>query len=103
MDFAIVLAAAASVNRFVEFIKPYVDKLKLADDVRNGILVLIAVIAGILIALLSDGAVNVFGGVPRLTPLAGQILTGVIAGLGADVLNAVISLLYGWRDTVASK
>lgn len=103
MDFAVVLAASAAVNRFVEFVKPYVDKLKLADNTRDGVLVLIAVLAGILIALLSDGAVNIFTGVPRLSPLGGQLLTGVLAGLGADVLNAFISLFYGWRDTVTTK
>jgi hypothetical protein len=101
MDFTLVLAAAAAVNRFVEFVKPYVDKLKLADSTRDGVLVLISVLSGILIALLSNGGVNIFSGVSSLTPIAGAILTGVLAGLGADVLNAVISLLYGWRNTVA--
>lgn len=103
MDFALVLAASAAVNRFVEFVKPYVDKLKFSDEVRDGVLVLVAVLVGILIALLSDDAVNVFMGIPRLSPIAGQILTGVLAGLGADVLNAVISLLYGWRDNTDAK
>jgi hypothetical protein len=103
MDFTLVLAAAAAVNRFVEFAKVYVDKLGFTDSVRDGVLVLIAVLSGILIALLSGGAVNLFTSVPTLTPLAGQILTGVLAGLGADVLNAVIGLLYGWRDNTDAK
>lgn len=102
MDFTLVLAAAAAVNRFVEFVKPYVDKLKFTDDVRDGVLVLVAVLAGILIGLLVP-AVNMFTSIPTLSPLAGQVLTGVLAGLGADVLNAVISLLYGWRDNTDAK
>lgn len=102
MDFAIVLAAAAAANRFVEFVKPQVQKLNLSDNAYNAVLTLIAVLSGILIALLSNGAVNIFTGIPTLTPVAGQILTGVLAGLGADVLNAVISLLYGWRDNVTA-
>lgn len=97
-DFALVFAAATAVNRFIEFIKPRVDALKLTDSTRDGVLVLIAALTGILIALLSGGAINIFATVYGLPPLAGQILTGVLTGLGADVLNAVIGVLYGWRD-----
>jgi hypothetical protein len=99
MDLTVVLGASVAVNRFVEFIKPYIDKLGFSEDVRKGVLVLVSVLVGILIALLSNGAVNIFTSVPALPPIAGQILTGVLAGFGADVLNAFVKLLY-WRDNL---
>lgn len=102
-EFALVFAAAAAVNRFVEFIKPRIDALKFSDATRDGVLVLIAVLTGILIALLSGGAINMFATIYGLPALVGQILTGVLAGLGADVLNAVLGVLYGWRDNTAAK
>jgi len=101
MDFTLVLGAAAAVNRFVAFVKVYVDKLGLEDKTRDAVLVLIAVLAGILIALMAP-AINIFTNIPTLPLLAGQILTGAIAGLGADFLNGVLGLLY-WQTPPANK
>lgn len=96
MDFGIILAAAAAVNRFVEFIKPYVRKLNWSVDIQDGLLVLIAMLAGVALAFI--GNLNLFVGVPNLPVVFAQILTGVVAGLGADVINVVIDLLYNWKN-----
>jgi hypothetical protein len=101
MDFSLVIAASAAVNRFVEFIKPYVRKLQYTVDIQDGLLVLIAVLAGVAVAFM--GNLNLFVGIPNLPVVFAQILTGVIAGLGADVINVVIDLLYGWKANVESK
>ena len=100
-DFGAVLACAAAVNRFVEFMRPLVGKLNLSEEVYKSVLVLIAVLSGIAVALM--GKLNLFVGVDGMNDLLGILLTGVVSGLGADVLNAVIDLLYGWRDTVRAR
>lgn len=101
MDFSLVIGASAAVNRFVEFVKPYVRKLQYTVDVQDGLLVLIQVLAGVAVALM--GNLNLFVGIATLPPLFATVLTGVIAGLGADVINVVIDLLYGWKGNVVAR
>lgn len=96
-DFGPFLLAAAGANRFVEFAKFYVDKFQWSEQTRKSVLVLLSVLAGVVIALM--GNLNLLFGVPRVPEMAGVILTGVLAGLGADVVNAVIDLLYLWNAT----
>lgn len=100
MDFSVILAASATVNRFVAFVKPYIRSLKFSTDVQDGLLILVQVLAGILIALM--GSLNLFVGIPTLPPFAAYLLTGAVVGLGADVINVVIDLLYGWKNNVAN-
>lgn len=100
-DFTLYLAAAAAANRFTEFAKAYVDKFQWSEQTRKSVLVLIAVLAGVAVALMSD--LNLFFGIARLPQTAGVILTGVLAGLGADVVNAFIDLLYLWKASTARR
>lgn len=100
MDFSLVIAASAAVNRFVEFVKPQIRKLPYSPDVQDGLLVFIQVLAGIAVALM--GNLNLFVGVPTLPAWFATVLTGVIAGLGSDVINVVIDLLYGWKNNVTN-
>jgi len=100
MDFSVVLAASAAVNRFVEFVKPSVRKLAYSTDVQDAILVFVQVLAGIAVALM--GNLSLFVGVPTIPAWFATVLTGVIIGLGSDVINVVIDLLYGWKNNVTS-
>lgn len=100
-DFAAVMASAAAVNRFVEFAKPFVAKLNLNEELYKSVLVLISVLAGIVVALI--GNLNLFSAIGNMNALVGVLLTGVLSGLGADVINAFIDLLYGWRDVVRAR
>jgi hypothetical protein len=100
MDFSVVLAASAAVNRFVEFVKPRIRALKYSVDVQDSILVLIQVLAGIAVALM--GNLNLFTGIATLPTVFATVLTGVVVGLGSDVINVVIDLLYGWKNNVTS-
>lgn len=100
MDFSVVLAASAAVNRFVEFVKPRVRAFKYSVEVQDSILVMIQVLAGIAVALM--GNLSLFTGVASIPVWFATILTGVIIGLGSDVINVVIDLLYGWKNNVTS-
>lgn len=100
MDFSVVLAASAAVNRFVAFVKPYIRQTKFTTEVQDGLLVLVQVLAGIVVALM--GSLNLFVGIPTLPPFAAYLLTGALVGLGADVINVVIDLMYGWKNNVAN-
>lgn len=101
-DFTALLAAATAANRFVEFCKPLIDKLNPTEEVRKAALTFIAVLAGIVVSLIGD--LNILSGLnTNLPPLAGVLLTGVLAGLGADVINAFLDLLYGWRDVIRAR
>lgn len=96
MDATLFLAASAAVNRFVEFIKPRIRALSWSVEAQDSALVFIAVLAGVMLAFLSN--LNLFTIVPRLPDFAAVALTGVLVGLGSDVLNAVLDLLYNWKD-----
>lgn len=100
MDFSVVLAASAAVNRFVEFVKPQVRKLAYSTDVQDAILVFVQVLAGIAVALM--GNLTLFTGVATIPVWFATVLTGVIIGLGSDVINVVIDLLYGWKNNVTA-
>lgn len=100
MDFSVIVAASATVNRFVAFVKPYIRKLPYSTEIQDGLLVLVQVLAGILIALL--GSLSLFAAIPTLPPIVAYVLTGAAIGLGADVLNALIDLLYGWKNNVTT-
>lgn len=98
MDISIVLAAAAAVNRLVEFLKPYMRKLHYTESVQDGLLVLTALLAGVAVALM--GNLSLFTGVANVPATAGLVLTGAVIGLGADFIHIVFDFLYGWRDRV---
>jgi len=97
MDFSVVLAAAAAVNRFVEgLVKPSIRKTPYSVEVQDGLIVFLSLLAGVAVALM--GNLTLFVGVPAVPPLAATLLTGAVIGLGADLIHVVIDLLYGWRD-----
>lgn len=96
MDFSIVLAASAAVNRLIESVKPAIRKLPYAVEVQDGLLVFLALLAGIAVALM--GNLSLFAGVATVPPLVAVLLTGAIIGLGADAIHVIIDLLYSWRD-----
>jgi hypothetical protein len=98
MDFSVVLAASAAVNRFIEAVKPFVRKLNVSVEVQDSVLVVIQVAAGIALALM--GQLNLLIGVPTIPPLVAVILTGAVLGLGADIVNVVVDFLYGWKANV---
>lgn len=101
MDFSVILAASAAVNRFVEFVKPRIRALKYTVEVQDSILVFIQVLAGIAVALM--GNLNLFVGIATLPAIFATVLTGVVIGLGSDVINVVIDLLYGWKNNVTTQ
>jgi hypothetical protein len=96
MDFSIVIAASAAVNRLVESIKPAIRKLPYAVEVQDGILVFLSLLAGIAVALM--GNLSLFVGVASVPAFVAVLLTGAIIGLGADAIHVIIDLLYSWRD-----
>lgn len=98
MDFSVVLAASAAVNRLIEAVKPFVRKWNISTEVQDGVLVILQVLAGIAVALM--GNLSLFTAVPQIPTFAGLMLTGAIIGLGADFIHIIIDFLYGWRDSV---
>ena len=101
MDFSVVLAASAAVNRLVEALKPGIRKLPYSVEVQDAFLVVLQIVSGIALSLM--GNLNLFVGVPTITPLLAVILTGAVLGLGSDVINVVIDFLYGWKNNVTSE
>lgn len=99
MDFSIIIAASAAVNRVVEAVKPVVRKWNISVEMQDGVLVVLQILAGIALALM--GNLNLFIGVPQVTPFVAVLLTGAVLGLGSDVINVVIDFLYGWKQNVA--
>lgn len=97
MDFSVVLAASAAVNRLVEgLIKPNVRKLPYTTEVQDGLIVFLALLAGVAVALM--GNLTLFTGVPQVPQLFAIVLTGAVIGLGADIIHVLIDFLYSWRD-----
>lgn len=99
MDFSVVLAASAAVNRLVEgLIKPSIRKLPYSTEVQDGLIVFAALLAGIAVSLM--GNLTLFVGVPQIPTLVGVILTGAVIGLGSDLIHIVLDFLYSWRDNI---
>lgn len=95
METGTLLAAAAAVNRFVEVVKPAVREV-VPEAYQKAALVALALAAGLLVAWV--GRLNVIGDALSLPSWIEIVLTGALVGAGADALNAVIDLLYSWRD-----
>jgi len=100
MDFTLVLALAAGVERFVEAVKPLIASLKLSDETYKAVVQIVGVLIGMGLALLSQDTINLFTGYPQIPTLVGTLLTGAIAGIGSAAVHVVIDLFYGWRDKV---
>lgn len=98
MDAGLLFGGIAAVNRFVEFAKTYVDRLNLNEDTRALFLRVLAVLGGVLVALISEGRINVLEGINGIHPLVELLVTGLTLGLGADFANALLGLLYGWNN-----
>lgn len=94
-DIAILLAAAAAVNRLVELIKPAVDLLELEPHKRKALLVGISITVGVGLAL--SGDLTLLADAVRLPTWLDAVLTGALIGLGADAVNGAVDVLYSWR------
>jgi len=88
------LALSATVNRFVEFIKPTLSNIP--EQWYDAVLKGISVLLGVVLVLLAQG-LNLFAAIPAINPVIGQVLTGVVVGLGAEVIDAVVDLIYSWQ------
>lgn len=100
MDFSVVIAASAAVNRLIEAVKPFVRKWNVSIEIQDGVLVVLQMLAGIALALM--GNLNLFVGLPSVTPGIAVLLTGAVLGLGSDVINVVVDFLYGWKNNVTA-
>lgn len=95
--FVALFVAIAAVNRFVDVVKPSVRSWKISAAYQDAVLKIFAVLLGVMVTLVSNGALNLLADVPRITPLLGAILTGTLIGMGSEVVHGFIDLLYGWR------
>lgn len=98
MDTGMLLGGIAAVNRFVEFAKTYVDRFNWSDETRALFLRVLAMLGGVLVALISGGRINVLEGIADVHPAVSTLVTGLTLGLGADFANAFLGLLYGWNN-----
>lgn len=96
-----ILAAAVAVNRFIEAIKPGLEKA-LPKDWYEGIVRLVACLAGILVAFVAGG-LNIVPESLHVPQVAAVVLTGILIGLGSDAVNWFMDLLYGWQTKVTAK
>lgn len=96
MDATVFLALAGAVYKFTEFIKPALKKPGWSDDVYNAAVQLLACVIGVVLAFVAGG-VNLLPAVLPVPPVAGVVITGIVIGLGADVVNAALDLFYGWQ------
>jgi hypothetical protein len=99
-QFGIFFAAAAAVNRLVEFVKPRINATSLSEDGKKAALTFVAVAAGIAAAI--AGQLNLAVSASNVPPAAGIMFTGALLGLGADTLHIILDLVYGWRDMITS-
>lgn len=97
-QFGLFFAAAAAVNRFVEFTKPRVNATKWSDEAKGAALTFTAVTAGIATSFL--GHLNLAVSYAAVPELAGVVFTGAVLGIGADFLHVALDLVYGWRDSL---
>jgi hypothetical protein len=100
MDATSFLVLAASVNRLVEAFKPSLknlsDKLKWSDDGYTALVQATAMVLGVVLAFIANGA-NLLPVTLPVPPVVGVVLTGLVVGLGADAVNLVIDFLYSWQ------
>lgn len=106
MDATLFLALSGAVYKFVEVLKPAVATAAArwgwTDDTRQAMVQLVAVILGVVLAFVAGG-VNMIPASLPVPDVVGVVATGVVIGLGADVVNAVLGLFYGWQKTPAAK
>lgn len=97
MDFSVPLALAAAVNRLMAIIKPYISNFGKANNWSNQVYDLVLQIIAILIGVVGAfalGGVNVLPATLNVSDTVGVIVTGVLVGLGSDLLNGVLAFLY---------
>ncbi len=98
----IVLALAVAVNRATDWFKQqFLDRLALAESQRNAILLLVSAAFGVFGAVGLQA--NLFADNPvygQIPPLAGQLLTGMLAGAGANAIHAFWDILNVRRARV---
>jgi hypothetical protein len=95
-----VLAIALGVNRFVEFLKPRVRATKFSEQVQDSLLILIALVAGVAATFMANGAANLFPDTAVRYPIFALVLTGIVAGFGAEFVHILVDVLYAGRDWV---
>lgn len=100
MDATSFLVLAGSVNRLVEALKPSLTnvskKFGWSDNAYDALVQTVSVLLGVIIAFVAGGA-NLFPAslpFPQWFEVAG---TGIVIGLGADIVNLVIDFLYSYQ------
>lgn len=100
MEATTFLVLAGSVNRLVEVLKPaltnFSKKSGWSDGAYDALVQFISVLLGVLLAFVSGGA-NLLPAVLNIPAPVGIALTGVLIGLGADVVNAAVDFFYSWQ------
>lgn len=91
-------------NRAVESLKPYTDMLPLDEKQRRGLLTLLSLMIGIVIAFVLQ--VNAFTSLPLTTPAwAGIVATGAFIGGGSNMIHwlaEIMGLLKTYRTPVTA-
>lgn len=98
---AIVLAVALSTERFVEVLKPIylkVKKLIIKEEyieIDKTEKIIMSIVVGVAISLFSG--VNV--GITYLPIYTQQVLIGLVASLGSNVIHTLINLLVAFKES----
>jgi hypothetical protein len=92
---------AIAVNRLVEYVKKTVLEPYVTNDGRRKVLTLtLSLVLGVFAAV--GAGMNIFAGetayAVTLSPIVGQIVTGLALGFGANFVDLVWGLLYGHKQ-----
>ena len=93
-----VRALSAAINRFVQYVKPFVGTIGLEQQWRVLLLQIIQGVTGV--ALAASANLNIITGFP-VPEWFGIIVTGLLAAVGSEAIHAAVELLYSWRTKPA--
>ena len=85
----LVLALCGAIERFVQMLKPAIEKLGLSNEGYNAVVIFVSVVLGIVMVLISNQQLNLLAGLPLIPPLVGTLITGGAAGFGSDRKSVV--------------
>lgn len=91
----LVLALSAAINRFVQYVKPFVGTLGLDQQWRVLLLQIVQGLTGV--ALAASANLNIITGFP-VPEWFGIVITGLLAAVGSEAIHAAVELLYSWRN-----
>jgi hypothetical protein len=94
----LVLALSAAINRFVQYVKPFVGTIGLEQQWRVLLLQIIQGVTGV--ALAASANLNIITGFP-VPEWFGVVITGLLAAVGSEAIHAAVELLYSWREKPA--